>query len=287
MKFFPTLIASFHSAALYRSLRHDGHYALGYSFKLVMLATLIVVISGAAMLHRYAFTARGAEPPRFDAAVHEIARQLPTMTLHHGVLKTDKAEATTIHLNIAAPGEEPQPVAIAVIDTTGKTTPTKTDVPIVIDDSNIYITSKEKTEIHPIRQLAENAPETLIINRALIDEQSAQLIAWTHASLGKIYFVFGGITWVLLVIVNYIGRLILLALLAGGACAIASARGKPLGFARAMAVAAVSFTPVAAIDTLSFAATGVGVAVWLLVLGGAVALSVALKIGSAPATLSM
>ncbi|MFM9889899.1 MAG: DUF1189 family protein [Rickettsiales bacterium] len=279
MKFFNMFFGAFYSTELYRTLRHEGKYALGYSFKLVMLMTLIMLISGTVILHRFAFAPQEGQPPRFDVLVQQVARQLPNMTLHHGVLKTDQPEATTISVDIAVPGEESESFALAIIDTSGATKPTKTEVPIVIDDTNIYITTKEKTEIHPLGKFFEKAPETLIINRALIDDQATRLIAWTHASLTKIYLMFGALTWVMLVVFNYIGRLVLLAILAGTASAIASARGKSLSFAQAMAVAAVSFTPIAVIDAISFAMTAAGVSAWLLVLGGAVALMTGLRLG--------
>lgn len=279
MRFWPTFIAAFHSRVLYQTLRQSGHYALGYSLKLVALTTFIAVVSGGFALHRFAFSAVDGNTPRFDAAVTQLARQLPTMSLHDGRLKTDKAEATTIRLEIPGPEGEARNFALAVIDTTGRTTPGTTDVPIVIDERNLYVTTKQKTEIHPLHKFFKNAPQTLIINRALIDEQASQLIARTHASLTKLYLVFGSLAWMLLLMIDYAGRLTLLVLLAGCAAAIDAARGGNLGFARTMAISAVSFTPLAAIDILSFVFTARGVSTPLLLAGGAVALVVALRAG--------
>lgn len=276
MQFFDTLIGSFHSATLYARLRREGHYAFGYSFLLVAMCTLSTVIYVMTLLNQLAFTAHDGKPPVFDRIVLQIAQQLPTMSWHHQQLQTDVPGPTVIRLVLDLDGKS-RVFDLATIDTSGATTPDNAKTPVVIDQVNVSVKNSEKTEIHALAKFAKNLPETMIINRALIDESAQRLIRGVHASLTEFYALLGLCVWLALVVYCYIARIVTLFVLAAAASLITRTRGAKIPMPQAMAIAAVSFTPVALANTLAFIFTAHSASPVVVLLAGAVTFWAALR----------
>lgn len=282
MKFFRLLVGSFYSADVYKEVRKEASFCMGYSLLLVLLCTLITAFYYGQVFHREVFGAREGKAPFFDAMVQQIADQLPLMTYSEQKLVTQTPEATVITLSGELFGETFQGFELATIDTTGKTTHDNVQTPILITTNEVIFKGDKETKIKSLSEFTKEAPGTLVINRALAQEMASQLNAWFHKSLPLIYFFFGGILWLIFALFAYVMRVLLLLLLGVAGLAMGAILKSPLEYGAAVSLAAVSFTPMALLQTVLTMA-GQHVSIWVVVFAGVVALFFAVRASHSPA----
>ena len=278
MNFLQTFIGAFSSATMYRQVRLRANYEMGYSFLLVAVSTLLLVVATIIWMHGELFTARAGRPALFDDLVHQVAAQMPLMTLQNGQLMTREARSHTITLRIPPHGKNFAGIiaTIATIDTTGTTTRETMKTPVLVTAKDIIIHNKDKTEIHSVADYTKSMPSTLVINRALIDDVAATIIRGAHRHLALFYLIVGGMTWVLIGITFYLMRITMVMALGGAGMLIGMVVKVPVNYAAAVSLAAVSYTPVALIDFLLMLSVGRPPSTHLLFVGGIAMLTVAL-----------
>ena len=249
MRFFHTLVGSFYSVDTYREARRAPGSGLAYSFLLVALTTLVMLVYGLFLLHRVVFTTHYSPVSVFEQAVTQVAEQMPVMTLKDNHLKTRDAVPHTVTLDINAMGQNYHG-SIATIDTTGRSTHENMKTPILITEKEAYFRndSKGETTIRTLAELTQNENPTIVVNRAVAQGMGKQLIAFVEAHLIKFYTVLGLFLWMGLIMVFYVMRLCMLVTLALGGILISQCLRTKTSFDMSMRLAAVSFTPVVVIS---------------------------------------
>lgn len=264
MHFFKTLLGSFYSPAIYAALRKpEGSMKLGYSFLLVMLTSACIVIAGALALHHLAMQPRGEQPPLLDAVLHDLARQVPVMILKNGTLQVKEKQPYTMYLDMPErlglapatrakkPAAAAMPMPFITIDTTGATDMHKMTTPVLVTAREIYVRSKNDTKVYALEKINEKSTAPLIINRAMATDGAERLLHWLHKNSWKIALLFAIPAWIVMTLVTYLLRIIMLMAL-GLVGLVASRIWTPaLSFAQSVRVAAVAYTPVAVLTTVT------------------------------------
>ncbi|MES2984867.1 MAG: DUF1189 family protein [Pseudomonadota bacterium] len=282
MRFFHTLVGSFHSAALYRQVRHEGRYNLGYALLLVLLCTLVMAVYFTSVVHREFFSSRDGMKPLFDDVIAQIAAQTPVMTYNNGQLKTQTDAVTTITINGTLFGEPFQDLPLITIDTTGASNHTNMKTPVLITESEFIAKSRDKkTEIRALKDVfAETKPQ--VLNRAVAEDMAARFTQGVHERLGQIYFLLGGMLWLGFAFVSYILRVILLMALGVGGTLAGKLLRSPVNHGTAVGLASVSFTPVALLISLLTMCFGYSPHIITTFAAGLVALTAAIACSREP-----
>src|SRR5580692_10479888 len=99
MRYWDIFTGSFHSGAAYRAMRYGTRGAgLGYSFVLVAVTSVLMVIYATAMVNQVLFVSRDGKIPLFDDLVQQVEVQLPQMTLKDGTLNAEASQPKIISL---------------------------------------------------------------------------------------------------------------------------------------------------------------------------------------------
>lgn len=284
MNILSVFTGSFHSAAIYREVRKNGGFYMGYALLVVVITCLLVTMYFTGYVHREIFSARDGKAPFFDDMVRQITTQLPVMTLKNHVLSSSETTPTIIRLSGTAFGLTFENVEAITIDTSGNTTYETMKTPMLITAHDVVMKSENKTEIKSIAELTKDAPETMVLNRAMLDDLANTVITAVHQNLLSFYLVFGGITLFLVIIYMYVMRIIMLLLLGLAGLAIGSMLKTKLKYDTAVALASVSYTPIALLDAVLFALMHYPTSKMVLFLAGCVALFVAIKCSDSPNT---
>ncbi len=247
MRFSTTFARAFYSAALYRQLRREGRYAFGYSFKLVMLTSFVVVFALAASLHVAVFSPREGHPSLLEATVAQIVPQLPAMSWHEGRLQT--AQPGRYEVKIVFNGEHgPESATLLTIDTGGGLNEANAPRGLSLTADRAITRSSSKIETHLLSDYSSKWPRTMALNRAVYHELAQKMLAWLEGNLPWMYLILGALLWVALVLYFYVGRVLMQLLLAALLKLVQRLLHEPLGWPQAMAVVAVAYTPVAVVD---------------------------------------
>jgi hypothetical protein len=277
MRFFSTLIGSFHSAALYRTVRTNASFYMGYTLLVVLLCTLVLTVYFTAVVHRGIFVAKEGQPIPFDSLVNQIAEQLPVMTLKDDTLMTMDPEPTVIRVSGELFGQAFTDVPLITIDTTGASTHSNMDTPILITSTEIMFEDSDEIKVKKLSEFTKDAPETLVINRALSQEMAAMLIAGVHKHIMTFYLIVGGICWFFFAIVYYIMRICMLLALGLAGYVLGSIIKQRVSYAAAVSLAAVSYTPIALLEAGLLGFLGYSPHMLTLFGAGVVALFFAMK----------
>lgn len=277
MNVFSIFAGSFHSAATYRAVRQSGGFFMGYALLIVAVCTLAVTVYYGNVLHRELFSPRDGKPALFDDVVTQIANQVPVMTWANGTLTSSEPAATVIKISGTAFGESFTDEAFIAIDTSGKSTHENMETPILITAKELITKTDKKTEIKSLPELMEKGPATMLINRAMAQDLALKLIDVIHENLTKIYVIVGGIMWFFIAITFYIMRIFMLLALGLVGMLIGNILNTPIKYASAVGLAAVSFTPIALLDTILFAGFHYPTRTIVIFAAGVVALFAAIK----------
>jgi len=283
MRFAAQFFGSVSSAAQYRLVRARASYEMLYSFLLVLIISFLMVVQCVALLHGELFTARADKPAVFDDVVRQIASQLPVMTLQNHKLVTREGRPHSIRVGTVIFGH-PLAGTIATIDTTGTTTRDSIKTPVLVTAKEVIVQSKNKTETYPLSDYTKEMPSSLVINRALIDDVAATLIRTVHDHLVKAYLILGSIGWLMLLLVLYILRITMLMVLGLAGWLLGKMMRIATSYRQAVSLAAISYTPVAVADLAMFVLFHRSAPTWMLLLGGVVMLTVAIRVSRATAT---
>lgn len=282
---FILMAQSFYSADAYRKLRQSSGVFFGYALLVVMLCTFLTSLHIGTVFHRELFAARGDNAPSlFEDVVQQIAAQTPVMMIRDGVLATRDEGPVTITLRGTAFGESFENFPLAVIDTSGQTTHENMAAPILINAQDIIIKTDNKTELKSIREITKDGPSTIIINRAMAEDISKQLIVWMQNNLWIIYLILGGLFWLFFTFGIYVARLCMLLFLGLVGLAIGAATRQKITYETSLRFAAVSYTPVALLHALSSAVFDYSPHTLVLIVAGSVALYAALYASEKPAS---
>lgn len=280
MQFFDTLIGSFYSAKTYREVRKAATYGMGYSLLLVTLCTLAVTVYYGQVFHREVFAERDGKPALFDDLVTQIAQQIPVMTYSNKRLSTQNPQATTIHISGEAFGEKFEQFALITIDTTGASTHANMKTPVLITAEDFIVKTDKETKIQPLSKFEEDG--TVVINRAMAEDVAESAIEGMHGALAQFYIILGGMAWVCLIIAFYVLRICMIFALGLGGLIISSLLKSPINYAASVSLAAVSFTPVAVLDTAMFIGAGYSLQTTTLLFAGLAALTAAIACSREP-----
>lgn len=248
MDFFRTIAGSFFAASTYRTAMNGKGYGLLYSFLLVIGTSLIFTIWGMAAMHRFLFVGQDGGRPRLEAALHQIADQLPVMTIDKGQLQTQRPEASIITFRFD--GENIY--SFATIDTTGATTHENCTTPILITAKELIVIKRDegKREVYALDKYFSGQKGPLVINRALAADTVDGLIAWLKTHRFTIYLTLGSFALGTMAGVCYVLRICMLLVLGLAGLLIANILRQTITYETAVRLAAVSYTPVALIDLL-------------------------------------
>lgn len=283
MRFFEMIVGSFHSVELYRRIRREASFNLLYTLGLVFICCLMISVYYGNVLHRELFVARDGKPAPFDSMVTQIGDQLPIMTFKDGRLMTKDPQATVITVSGELFEESFENVPLITIDTTGQSTHLTMKTPMLITADELIIKTDKETKIQPLSEFSEGGgPSTLLINKAMAQEAAAGIIDVVHRNLTQFYLIAGGIVWFVFALFAYVMRIFMLLVLGLFGLLIGSLLKSPLEFGASVSLAAVSFTPIALLETGLLIGFGYPVHTITLFIAGLVALGVAIKV-SAPA----
>lgn len=253
MEFFRTVIGSFYTPAVYVAARKPNQgLKLMYSFILVIITSIAVMVAGIRYIHTTTMRATDSARAPLDQFVMDFAEQTPVMVLQNGVLSV-KAEQPYV-MSITFDGKKYPAV---VIDTTGKITLHTMDshAPILVTAREIYVKSKDDTKVYSLEKFSAHGSSPLIVNRALATDTAQRALDWLHANIFTIYLTVGLFVWLGLLLIEYIARIFMLLAL-GLVGMIASETMRPkIDFGTAVQIAAVAYTPVALLSTLKFCFT--------------------------------
>jgi hypothetical protein len=203
MNIFKLFAGSFHDAQAYRHMRKTESFGLGYAFFVVALTTTIASVFVGIFVYRGLLTPQNGRASFMEDTIQQIAAQVPQMTLQDHRLMTADPVATTITISGEAFGESFSNIPIITIDTTGATTHQNMPTPVVITADDVIMKSDRKTEIKTIKELTQDAPSTLVINRAVAEDLAAKLIAFLNEYAGMFFLFFGAMMWLFLTIFLY------------------------------------------------------------------------------------
>jgi hypothetical protein len=282
MPFLSLFMGSFHSAETYRQVRAAGKFFMGYACIVVVLCTLAFTIFFAHFIHREVFVPRGTQPALFDDIVKQIARQLPVMTLQDNQLMSNSSAPTVISVSGVAFGQGFTNLDIITIDTRGQTTHENMKTPVLVNTKEIIFKSDRETKIKSIADLLNNKPTTMVINQAMAESLSDMVITSVRDSLTSIYLIIGTIGWFFIAAYMFVMRMFMLLALGVAGLVIGSVVKSPINYASAVGLAAVSYTPIAILDTVLFAAFQFPTSRLILFVAGCVALFAAIKCSHTP-----
>lgn len=276
MRFFSMIIGSFHSAELYRRVRREQNFNLLYTLGLVLLCSFVTAVYYGNIVHRELFIAKAGQPPVFDSIVTQIAEQTPIMTYKDGRLMTKEPQATVITISGALFGESFDKVALITVDTTGQSTHQNMKTPVLITQTEMIVKDSKETKIQPLDKFADGRPTTLVINRAVAMDAASTFITVVHENLTKFYIFFGGFMWLIFALFSYVLRIFMVLILGLAGLVIAALVRTKLDYSAAVSLAAVSFTPVALLETAILIGAGYPVHTSTLFIAGVVTLSAAI-----------
>ncbi len=271
MSFGKTVIGAFSSAETYRQARQRANYEMLYSLVLVTASALLLVGYFITLAHGELFTARADKPAVFDDLVHQIAEQIPVMTVQHNQLMTREARSYTITLHANVFGQTLKG-PVATIDTTGTTTRENMKTSVLVTATEVILRTKEKTEIHSLADYTKTMRGALVINRALAEDVSATIIRSVHRHLVKFYLIVGGTSWVVFSLVLYVLRITMVMALGVVGLLIGAATHTKTNYATAVSLAAISYTPVAIADLILITVFSRSASTLVLFAGGVVML---------------
>ncbi len=281
MPFLQTFLGSFCSPARYQSVRRMAKgYGLGYSAMLAAFITLTVSIWAIGTIHNNLFIGHDGAEPLFEDVIHQIAKQVPIMTLDKGHLIPQHPRPTQIVLTFDR-AEFPGRYILATIDTTGATTVENMKTPFLITSTQVifYNRSKQEKKIHDLSEYTSDVRGPLIINRALAESTAEHLISYTRSHLPLFYFMFLTIVGSIVGLIYYVLRVVMVFGLGAGGMLIAHlVMRKPVSYAACVRLAAMSYTPVAILTMISFMLTSRFMNTLPLLICGMVMLSAALVI---------
>lgn len=281
MRFIETFTGSFHSADTYHRARAARGFFMGYAALVVIICTLAVTLYFGGVIHREIFAARDGGTPVFDNVVRQIAQQIPLMTLKNGALISNSSEPTIIKVSATLFGQSFTDEAVITIDTSGASTHTNMQTPLLITSTELIIKGEKESRIQPLSKLTDQAPPTLLITRAVAMEAADSLIIAVHRSLAEFYIIFGIIAFLCFSIFMIVVRMLMLLALGLAGKIIATLTGNPLDYAAAVRLAAVSYTPLALLDTALFLGCNYAPHRLTLFLAGCVAIYAAIRASQA------
>lgn len=282
MSFISLFIGSFQSADTYREVRASGKFYMGYTFIIVALCTLAVTIFYTHFIHREVFSPREGNSALFDDIVKQIATQIPVMTLQENQLMTSTPAPTIIKISGTAFGMAFNNIDIITIDTSGQTTHENMKTPVLVTTKEFIFKSDRETKIKSIADVMENRPTTMLINRAVAESLGDDLIKAVRESLMTIYFILGIISWFFIAAYIFIMRMFMLLLLGVAGLAMGALMQSPIRYASAVGLAAVSYAPIAILDTILFAVMQYPTSRIIIFAAGCVALFAAIKCSHTP-----
>ena len=285
MNFFQMFTGSFHSAAVYREVRAKATFNMGYTALLVLFCTLLTTIYYGHLFHRELFVARDGKPALFDDVLTQIASQIPVMTYQNGKLVTNEPHATVITISGQIFGETFEKQPLITIDTTGQTTHENMQTAVLITSSDFVVKTERETKIRPLSEYNDKNTTPLVINRAMAMDTAEKFIGGVHSILTQFYLLVGGVVWMMFAFVAYILRIIMLLGLGLIGTVIGAILKSPMSYGAAVSLAAVSFTPIALLETAVLVIAGYTVHTLTLLVAGSVALAAAIKVSTpAPVT---
>ena len=253
MNFIRTIIGSFYSPAVYAQARapQPGMNLL-YSFLLVVLTSLILVIVGASKVDRLLLQSTDGTPPLLDRVANDLAAQVPVMVLQQGVLKVNATQPYVMNLHT---GHAQTPsFALITIDTTGATTVHNMKTPVLVTAREVYLRGNNDTKVYPLK--SDDDAKPMIINQALAMDTTQRGLYWLHTNSWKIYLVAGAVAWIGFALVAYLLRLIMLMALGLAGLLLSNIWKPTVNFATAVRIAAIAYTPVAICSAAALCITG-------------------------------
>ncbi len=282
MRFFQTFIGAFHSASLYRTLRAEPSFRMGYAFVLVMLCAFVVTAYYGIYIHREVFAQRDGKPALFDDVVRQIAGQLPVMTFKDDTLISNADAPTIIRVSGGAFEQQFENLAIITINTSGTADRATMATPVLITSKEIIFKTDKETKIQPLSKFSESLGGTTLINQAVAQDLANRLIKNVHDNIATFYLLLGGIAWFFFAVFMFVMRLFMLLALGAIGLAIGSLMKTPIRYETAVGLASISYTPVAVLDIILFLNLHYSPHMLTLIVAGSVALFAAIHCSHAP-----
>lgn len=282
MTFFKTVLRAFYSAKLYRAVRREGHFGLGYSFKLVAFCSALMVVWLFATAHVALFAEREGHPPLFDSVIDQLVPQIPAMHWKSGQLATDKPGVYRIVLTLN--GENgPEHKTVATIDTSEE----RSDAQEGLTITRRQMTQRDAKHTRSMALTELPLPETLSLTHTDYQRMASQMVGTIHYYLWAIYLALGLFVFLAFTLILYVGRVALLLVISGILMVIQSSLlNEPMKLGRIMALAAVAYTPVALADTFAMMVFYHGIPFLILLPAGLVLGWVALQVSEPDTTLA-
>ncbi len=250
MPFFSLFFGAFSSSATYRKVRASGQFLIGYTLLLVAFSTLIITVYFSLFIHREIFTAHGATPPLFDSVAQQIADQMPVMTMKKNVLATKDATPSVIKISGTVFGENFENLEILTIDTSGQSTAENMKTPMLVNATEFVMKTDQETKIRSLSDFTKGEPDTILINHAVAEDTAHKAIQTVHEHMLGIAAIIGGSFWLCFLIFAFILRICMLLTLAVLGQLIGAILDTKLTYASAFGLAALSYTPIAVLDTV-------------------------------------
>ncbi len=248
MAFLKTVLGSFYCPQTYRDAFAREGYGLGYSFLLVVLTTLLLTaltVPSLQRVHRELFVGDNGRPAVLDDVLAQVVQQMPVMTLQNHRLQTQDAKAHVIHVKAELMGEVAEG-DIITIDTTGNSSSATMKTPVLITADEVIMEGRDDKRVRNIKDISrEVGEEAIVITPEMARDAAFKLSQLVRENAAKFYAITGVVGLLCFVLVMYLLRVCLLAVLALGGLVIASMLKLPMEYRTAMRMAAVSFTPVA------------------------------------------
>jgi Flp pilus assembly protein TadB len=148
--------------------------------------------------------------------------------------------------------------------------------PILITQDEFIVKTDKETKIQPLEKFADGKPATFVINRAVAMDAANSLTAFVHKNIGQFYLFFGGFAWLIFALFAYVLRIFMILILGLAGLLIGSLMRTKLDYSAAVSLAAVSFTPVALLETVILITSGYPVHTSTLFIAGIVTLTAAI-----------
>lgn len=255
MRYFRQLIGSFHRPDAYEAARTGQGWGLVYALFIVALTTLAGVLWLVAYFHSAVLLEQNGKPPLLKQMVTQIAQQWPEMMIEQDRIVMHGPTPMPYEIHVAGEifGEEFSG-AFITIDTTGKTTATNMQTPLLITATEIITKGNDsKRELRPLGELFKSAQQPLHIDEGVILHAADDLYDAIASSIWVLYAIMVPIIWGIFTGLFFIGRMVMLLGLGVIGLVLSRLGGRAMGYMESVRLASLAYTPVAVLSALGFA----------------------------------
>jgi hypothetical protein len=260
MKFLPSFVGSFYDPATYERVRYSERgNGLLYAFTLVSITTFIACIMMLFYVHQVLLVGNNGKPPVFDDVVHQVAAQLPEMSLINGDLLTSGPQPLKIYIDTTIDGL-PIRGPVITIDTSGATSYKNMETPMLITKTET-ITRQDgdaqnpdgKNEIQSHKKIFGDETKVWHFTHDDFVVMADEFVQKVHSRIFIFYLIFGGFFYLFLTALFFLLRIVMLLALAVVAVIMGNASGRQaMEFSTGLRIASVAYTPVAICSGISF-----------------------------------